>query len=258
MKLPTPVHEALRRTAIAAQQLGQVQPPFCLVTGAPRSATTAVGNWLLTIEGVKGAGESRILLAAYAMLREARRFRSLSKDEAQILELTRALVYGYYGQSRVLVGTSLLIDKEPFEPIGFPDGDYAAFLRSIEQLMPGMRIVFMLRDPVATIWSMTQRKWGYSLAEGEPRDLSLEQHIATWVANAELIEQHRAHANAYVCHYERLVADPVQESAKLCAFLGLKTHSSFEPRKGKDSGFGEAELAQIRAATSKIWGRLSV
>jgi hypothetical protein len=248
----------VRRALLTAQHVVQHTPKtFCLITGSPRSGTTAVANWLFNHMRVKGDAESRILIAAYRFIEQIRRFNYLESQTPLLLELTRSLIYDFYANTRVLFATSVLLDKEPLEPIALPDESYSQFIDCMHELFPNLRIVFMLREPISAIWSMKCRKWGYSLTDREPEEFPLEQHIRTWILCAELIEVQRKRSNVYVCQYEKLVANPVLESERLCEFLGLKQIFAFEPRESKRVDFSQADLARINEATRDVWTRLT-
>ena len=50
-----------------------------------------------------------------------------------------------------------MTDISGLEPVAFPDESYAQFIDCMNRLLPNVRFIFMLRDPVATIWSMRSR-----------------------------------------------------------------------------------------------------
>jgi len=146
---------------------------FCLVSGAPRSGTTAVLDWLDSLWEVAGFDESRILIAIHRLMEEIYRFKDLEKNKGHITDMARRLAYEYYCSQRILLKQNLIVNKEPLEPIAFPDKRYKAFLENVKILFPEAKFLFMIRDPVATVFSMRQRKWGYSLKEFEPRQTKI-------------------------------------------------------------------------------------
>ena len=223
---------------------------FCLVTGAPRSGTTAVNRWLLSQGNVVGLNESRILVGVHRLVSEIHRFQGLHRERLRLEELARRFAFSSYGAFGVYFGTRMLIDKEPLEPIAFPDKDYRGFLSNLRAVFPGIRFLFVLRDPVATLWSMTQRKWGVSLRNTEPVDLSMEEHIETWCSNVDAALEYADDSQAYLCFNSRLVADPVSESRRISQFLGIERTRPFEPRPTKQVGFDNGQLAKIRDATA--------
>jgi hypothetical protein len=212
---------------------------------------------LLRHRGVKGAEESRILIAAHQFVRQVRRFRFLEPELPMLTPPLRDLLVRYYGRSRVLLGCKLLVDKEPLEPIAFPNGDYEDFMDSVRTLLPQVRFVFMLREPGAAIWSMRQRKWGYSVTGLEPAEFSLEEHLKNWMKCAELLVAQRERVDVHLCCYDRLVAEPQSESKALCEFLGLRSQQPFTPQPARVIAFTPDELAMIRGATGELWRELS-
>lgn len=248
----------LRPLALRYQKLVVPRPKtFCLVTGAPRSGTTAVGDWLVNHRSVTGLTESRLCIASFRLLEQVQRFKQLKMNEARLQELTRSLAYAYYADSCVLVNKSVLLDKEPLEPIAFPDENYEFFIEQMRKLWPNLKLIFMLRNPIATVWSMQDRTWGYSLAERTAKHFSIEQHIRTWTAIAELIEKQHSRPDVYVCRYERLIENPEAESRRICDFLEIAYADPFSAKKGKDHKFSEAQLVEIREATDPLWDRLT-
>ena len=237
--------------ALRAQDALHREPrTFCLITGPPRSGTTALVLWLMDQDGVVGMNESRVLVAAHRMVSAVRGFRSLHQERDQLLRLTRDWALSAYGAFDLYFGSRTLVDKEPLEPIAFPDQDYAVFLENVRDLFPGIRLLFLFRDPVPTLWSMTQREWGESLRGSEPVSFSLDEHIENWCANVDLALQHADDPRSYLCSYETLVADPLSESERIFRFLGLEKGQPFAPRPTKDVGFGPEDLERIAMATS--------
>ena len=229
--------------------VGYTPTVFCLVTGAPRSGTTAVGEWLEHHDEVTTFAETRILVVAHAMIREVERFRRLSMDDFSLRRAVRRLVFGYYAEHCDYAGRRVLVDKEPLEPIALPDREYAGFLNSVSVVEPDTKFLIMVRDPVSTVWSMTQRKWGYSLANEEPRTFSIDEHIANWCACADIALARATDPNSYVCPYGRLVTKPAEESARIAEFLGLSGVEPFQPRSSSETGFSAEEEARIETAT---------
>jgi len=163
----------------------------------------------------------------------------------------RRLVLDAYTSRGVMYARRVLIDKEPLEPIAFPDLEYDSFLRHCRAVFPDLRIIFLVRDPVATVWSMTQREWGSSRRDIEPSRLTFETHLRTWIDCADLAVKLRDDPLTYVCRYETLVEDPIAESVRIARFLALTgVAAPFEPRPSDTVGFSTEERARILAATA--------
>ena len=219
---------------------------ICLISGSPRSGTSALCEWLGRQRGVSAFPESRILVSIHRFMEEVQRFNSLERDIAGITNLARQLVYGYYQSApRILIGKKLLVDKEPLEPIAFPSKEYAKFIFNVKRLLPESKLLLAIRDPIATIWSMSQRTWGSSLTNTETRRFTLEEHIENWCSCAELILSYRSDLNTYIVQFGHLINDPESESRRIFEFLHLPEGNSFEPRPTHEIGFNHEEREKI-------------
>lgn len=246
------------RSAVLGAQgsLGLFPSSFCLITGTPRSGTTALGAWLGEQKGVTEFHESRILVGIHALMEEVDRFHHLNRDRIMLSRLARRLVLGYYARSKVLVGTRLLIDKEPMEPIAFPKTDYGRFLKNVRELFPESKLILLVRDPVATIWSMTRRTWGESLRGGGDRVFTLMEHIENWCSCADLILDYGSDPGTLIVPFGRLTEEPEDESRRIFEFLGIRIGKPFRPQPTKTSGFDPESLAAIETATRSRLERL--
>lgn len=217
----------------------------CLVTGAPRSGTSALCRWLGEQPRVAVYPESRLLLAHHRFLEEANRFRRLKEKEPDLLQQARRQFFDFYAAQSALLGSGLIVQKEPLEPIAFPDKRYEAFLINARKLFPEMPLIFMLRDPVDSIWSMSQRKWGFSLTQADPQSLPLDVHIETWCACANLIRKSAKGPNVYICSFERLIKEPAEESQRIANFLENRLQVPFQPRPTRMPDFNEETRSYI-------------
>lgn len=222
---------------------------LCLVTGPPCSGTTALGDWLGLQKGVVGISESRILIATHFLLEQIRRFNSLRNEDA-LLPTTRGFVYHYYAR-RAFLWRKLLLDKEPLEPIALPDENYAQFINNMRWLFPGLKLLFIIRHPLPTIWCMRNRQWGYSLAAGEPRMFTLPECVRIWKANASLIAQNDACTDIFICKFEDLVANPANMSVQILDFLEITRGTTFVPRQTRDVQFQEDVVAYVLHETAE-------
>jgi hypothetical protein len=218
---------------------------ICLISGAPRSGTSALCEWLGQQPGVSAFQESRILVSIHKFMEEVSRFQNLDKDSAMIVNLARQFVFDYYSSSRILIGKRLLIDKEPLEPIAFPSKDYGPFIINMKRLFPESKLVFAVRDPIATIWSMAGRTWGSSLTNVESKRFTIEEYIENWCSCVDLILQHCSDTKTYIVQFGRLVHDSENESRRIFDFLNIRNGNSFQPRQTKGIGFSNEEREQI-------------
>jgi Sulfotransferase family len=245
------VNSDFRRWAKAVATWIGVRPRmFALVSGCPRSGTSALESWLGAQPRVASFHESRILLAAHATLDQAERFSTLADNLDTVVDATRAFVYRWYGNERWL-GGRLLLEKEPLEPIALPDSDYERFLRHIDVLFPERRLVFMVRDPVSTVWSMLNRPWGVSLMPPQAIEWSIEECVEIWIRNARLAMARVEDPATLVCRFEDLVKSPGEQSRLICEFLEINSWADFEPRPTKTASFTAGEVERILALTTE-------
>jgi len=235
-----------RLTILRLQKSFRLFPKeICLISGAPRSGTSVLCEWLSHQPGVLGFSESRILVSMHGFINEIYRFQNLNKDSASIINMARHLFFDYYSSSNILIGKRLLVNKEPLEPIAFPSKDYKKFILNYRRLFPESKLLLAIRDPIATIWSMTRRMWGVSLADMETRRFSIEEYTENWCSCADLILQYCSDPNTYIVQFGRLVNEPESESRRIFDFLNIRKGISFKPRQTKEIGFSNEEQEKI-------------
>ncbi len=240
-----------RSVAVNLQKkIGLFPRDFCLITGSPRSGTSALVRWLGMQRQISAFPESRILVSAHRFLEEARRFQNLEKEIWRIEALARKLVFEYYIDSRLSMGKRLIVDKEPLEPIAFPLRDYEKFITNVGKIVPRAKILFAIRDPLATIWSMSRRTWGESLTEPQQRRFTLDEYIEDWNTCAELVLENCFATNMYVVQFGRLINDPVNESRRIFDFLGIRDGTPFRPRETTEINFEHEEREKILIAVA--------
>jgi hypothetical protein len=173
------------------------------------------------------------------------RFQNLNSDSATILNLARHLVFDYYSSSNILIRKRLIVDKEPLEPIAFPSKDYEKFIINFRRLFPESKLLLAIRDPIATIWSMTRRTWGESLTNIESKRFTIEEYKENWSSCVDLILKYCSDPNTYIVQFGRLIKEPENESRRIFDFLNIRKGNSFEPRQTKDVGFSNEEQEKI-------------
>lgn len=218
---------------------------ICLISGAPRSGTSALVEWLGHQPGVSAFHESRILVSVHRFMEEIHRFKDLDRDSATIVNLARHLVLDYYSSSRILIGKRLFVDKEPLEPIAFPSREYGQFIINVKRLFPESKLLLVIRDPIATIWSMTRRSWGESLTNMQAKRLTIEEYTENWRSCAGLILQYCSDPSTYIVQFGRLINDPENESRRILDFLSIRKGDSFQPGQTKEIGFNNEERDNI-------------
>jgi len=205
-------------------------------------------EWLASQPGVTAYFESRALVVADSALTQIERFEVTSRRLDRHVTSVRALVSDLLGE-RLLIPRPVVVHKEPLEPIAFPDGAHERFVSHCRLVLPGLRILFMIRDPVSTIWSMRQRKWGVSLTVGEPEEWTLSTCIEVWKANARLAKQLANDEAVRVCRLETLLTDTESESREIALHAGVRMTRPFEPRPTKEIGFTPADRDRITSET---------
>jgi hypothetical protein len=221
---------------------------MCLITGCPRSGTSAMLSWLKSHKQVAGFYESRILISAHRFLDEVARLKELQANRHTLFKMMRNLVYSYYNRQKYL-WRKVVVEKEPLEPVAFPDEQYEEFLENVMLLFPEIKIIFMVREPVAVVWSMMNRKWGESLTKEIPGIYAIEKCVQIWKTNVNLIEKFLSYQNIYVCHFEKLIADPAAESADILKFLSISESKPFKPKLTKKYNFSPNDLEYVLRET---------
>jgi len=240
------IKEVTRSAILKLQRNFRLFPrEICLISGAPRSGTSVLCEWLSHQAGVSAFPGSRILVSIDRFIAEIHRFQNLDRDSATVINLTRHLVFDYYSRSRILIGKRLFIDKEPLEPIAFPSKGYEQFIINVRMLFPESKLLLVIRDPIATIWSMTRRTWGESLTNMETKRFTIEEHQENWSSCADLVLKYCSDPNTYIVQFERLVNDPENESRRIFDFLKIRKGNSFQPRQTKEIGFNNEEQEKI-------------
>jgi hypothetical protein len=221
----------------------------CLITGCPRSGTRAILKWLGMHEQITAFEESRLLLSVHRFTDEVEKFHDLYANRIVLIDMIRKFFYTYRARDKIL-WRKQLVEKEPLEPIAFPDKRYREFLENLRTIFPDIKLLFMLRDPIETIWSMRQRPWGFSLKSKKLHEFSLEECIDTWNTNADIICDYVSDSNVYVCMFERLISDPKEESRRIFKFLSIRDGRQFQPKPTKTPGFSNDEREFILQKTN--------
>jgi hypothetical protein len=240
------LREVARPAVLRVQRTFRLFPQeICLISGAPRSGTTALIDWLGHQPGVAAFEESRILVGIHRFIEDVYRFNKLERDSERLVNLARHLVLDYYSSCRVLIGKRILLDKEPLEPVAFPSREYGRFLVHVRRLFPESKILLAVRDPLATVWSMSERTWGESLTNGGTKQFTIEEYAQNWCACADLVLRYRSDPRTYVVQFGRLMNDPGDESRRILDFLNVRHGEIFEPRQTRDIGFSKEQRETI-------------
>jgi hypothetical protein len=238
--LPDVLRQIIRDGAIRLQKSVSFLFPssFALVTGIPRSGTSALVHWCGNQSRVTAFSETKILRVATQLLKELSQWERFSKEDRS--RLARRFVTQYYASAGVYLGCNLLVDKEPFPP---EDG---VSITSVETVFPSSKILVMVRNPEAVVNSMTNRKWGYSVDGMEPQSRSVQESVEIWNHGATCATKVATRQNALLVSFENLVSNPREVSSQIADFLGLSGHTDFEPRPTSD-------ITQSPDECEKIW-----
>lgn len=107
----------------------------------------------------------------------------------------------------------LLVEKSP------PNIVMGRFLQGT---FPGSAFVVVVRHPVAV--ALSNKKWRRLISSDPRKFQSLTRMVEHWMRAHELLAADLEHLDrALVVHYERLIADPQSEMARVERFLGLST-----------------------------------
>ena len=131
---------------------------LCLIVACARSGSTAIANWLSHQSGVVYAKQSRIIPVTCRYIQDIDEFKNLHSNRDLLLKLGRELVWKYYSNNFFLWNRNL-IDKENFDSTVFSNSKYEQFLNIVQELFPHIKILYLVRDPVATIWSMQKKNY---------------------------------------------------------------------------------------------------
>ena len=122
---------------------------------------------------------------------------------------------------------------------GYDTLDATAVAR-IRTLMPGLRIVYLLRDPLERLWSglaMHADRCGWGPLDTLPRgrlmgylDWDLPLRHCDYVANLATWERHFTRERVHVDFFDRLACEPAALFADLCGFLGVDASAARVPR----------------------------
>lgn len=208
-----------------------------MVTGCPRSGTTAVFKWLSLLD-VNALNEYRVTQASSLFVHKVLETKRLGGDADYLVNAIRDLVLGYFGHKS---GERTVLLKEPLIQV------HEDFIEHNLMIFPNMKIVFMVRHPVNVLNSMVQRKWGMSMNGVTPRDMSIEEGVKIWKRSVQsFIENSQS---CYLCSYERLVREPKEESERILGFIDDGHISAFVPEGCKSVSLSKQEVQNIMEET---------
>lgn len=206
----------LRNRKIAASGSPATGPErqHVFLLGFPRSGTTLLEQALEEHPDIVTMPERDCLAeASREWLADAARLDALCVAEEAALEPYRQSYWRRVRAEGIDPAGRVFVDKNPFNSFRLP---------LIARLFPGARIMFAQRDPRDVILSCFRHRFQMSPATWQM--LRLEGAAALYDATMELVEaSERAFGlNLHRTALERVVADFDQETARICAFLGVE------------------------------------
>lgn len=225
-------------------QSDSISGPLFIV-GAPRSGTSLLRNLIRACNGVYlPPDETQFIPGLLARLEATRS----SEKIARFLERTafsgnmrRRGLWPTQKELRQLLDspnpcvmlTALMTffaekdGHQSFRIWGDKTPRYVFFLDEFRRFFPGMRVIFVLRDPRDAVLSMRDA-WGRSLTRG-----SIEWRDAALIAQAWLQEQPAA--DAIMIRYEALVAHPAATMRGIADWLSVEfKHEALEEYIGEE------------------------
>ena len=248
--------QTFRNKALELQRLLPLFPDsFCLVTGAPRSGTSAMVSWLGRQSRVKSFAETKLLLVAHRLRRSLLSWKRFL--EADISRRVRQFIHQSYAQEGVYLGAHTLLDKEPLDPLSLPPNEYSSFLTSVEAIFPSAKFIVMVRNPETVVSSITNRKWGFSIQGEEAKNRTVEDGIVIWKKTNQFVSTIAQKENVYVCQFEKLVEQPEQESKRIASFLQIDNWDPFQPRETAEVTLSPDESCRVWEETRSCRQRLA-
>jgi hypothetical protein len=254
----TPSNTLLLQRAWIAPDCSIEFDDVVFVGGAPRSGTTLLQNILCSAENanplVAEAGPVRFIVESYA--RTLNHFRTHPKnyfeDEAQVAEVYKKMLTGFFEHIRKYHNCSRLILKEPALTLYF---------RTLKDIL-GTRVAFVctVRDPRDAIASMIA--WGRrAKARGEEHFFQNEEikEMAQYFNqfySLFLSEEEGFYNQLMIVRYEDLVSDPDRCIQKLSEFANLELDPHIHMKTWNDSPFRyKSADSPVSAAVTSLYGK---
>lgn len=228
---------------------------FRLVSGCPRSGTSAMSSWIGSQPRVKSFAETKILFATHQLRKALCQWERF--PEKDISERIRRFACQSYALEGVYLGARTLLEKEPLDPISISPDEYRSFLTSVELAFPSARFVIMVRNPESVVSSIVSREWGFSRRGKKGQERSVRDGIEVWKKANQFAASIAQEEHVYLCRFEDLIDQPEEESRGLAQFLGLEHWEAFEPRKTSEVTLSPEESDRVWNETRDCRGQLA-
>jgi Sulfotransferase family len=203
------------------------RPPVFIV-GSPRSGTTLLRKVLDRHPALAICGETRFYRDVYARRRifgDLNNLRNRRRLVEQYLSTVRAKRIGV---DPARLGTRLLNDANSYRALftcileyyaetqgkkrgGEKTPHHAFFTETLCEWFPGAAIIHLVRDPRDVVASLQLQRWAPS---------SVVNNAWMWVLFNRGARRSSHRPEYLLVHYEKLVAHPEQELARICAHVG--------------------------------------
>jgi hypothetical protein len=145
-----------------------------------------------------------------------------------------AQIKSFYAKTRELVlaakpGATRLLEKTP---------DHSHWLDTIWRVVPNASVIFMVRDPRATVRSVLTAR---SADWGDWAPQSVADATSLWLASVRPLFPHKRDPRLTLVRYEDLVSDPT-EFERVAKFAGLDAPGQWQQ---SDPGLAPAERTSI-------------
>lgn len=235
-------------------QMPEDEPAFIL--GLPRSGTTLLSYALNTHPEITVPPEPWLLLALDALGQASpqnpvdsvylgRAFEEFTAG-CDLGAAKRAFALHIYRQHLRRSGKRVFVDKTP---------RYWLMLAQIREMFPDARYVWLRRNPFAVLASM-KSSWGFDLMKQLARGGD-HLHLFDLLLGSRALS---AFAARPPCHllsvgYERLVDDPVRETARVFDFLGVRPFT-IDPRiDAANAAYASSRLGDKRIVQTSTYDK---
>jgi tetratricopeptide (TPR) repeat protein len=189
------------------------------LVGFPRSGTTLLGQVLAAHPKIQTMEEHNCLGDAHGFVLEEGGLDRLAAMDGEQLDIYRAAYWRRAKERGAEPVRPVFVDKLPLN---------SALLCLIVKLFPDAKILFALRDPRDVVFSCFRRRFGMNVQMYEL--LTLESAAAYYDVIMALSDAYREKLalDIHDARHENLVSDFVQETRRLCQFLGVEHDASME------------------------------
>ena len=117
----------------------------------------------------------------------------------------------------------------------------AADVARIATLLPGLRVVFVLRNPVERAWSHLRYRHGDAIRTGRMSPAAMREFVDSpeqrlrgdYLRTLEIWSRHVPETRLHVTFYDHLVADPGRFFERICGFLGVEVGLPAPPDRSR-------------------------